>query len=188
MPITRHLVVIAAGVLALAGCGGSTTPHVASVSGVSTTRSVASSTAADPALAYAECMRSHGVPTFPDPTPGGGLVIPSSVDPSSPAFRGAQAKCQKLMPGPAGLEPGTTTHPTAHWLAQMIKAAQCMRADGVPSFPDPTTTIPHPDMAGGGGVISDIDGAVFSFPHTIDMQSPAFVRAARKCGFPLHNH
>lgn len=183
---------IAAGVLALAGCGGSRTPSVAAVS-TAATRSAATSTATaaggrDPALAYGECMRSHGVSQFPDPTPGGGLVIPNSIDPSSPAFQAAQTKCQKLMPGPAGLAPGTTTHPDPHWLAQMIKAAQCMRADGVPNFPDPTTRVPHPDTAGGGGIVSDIDGVVFSFPHTIDTQSPAFVRAARRCGFPLHNH
>lgn len=177
MPITRRLAATAAGVLALAGCGGSRTPSV-----------VATSTPRDPALAYAECMRSHGVPTFPDPSAGGGFVIPAGIDSSSPAFQAAQTKCQKLMPGPAGLTPGTTTHPTSQWLAQMIKAAQCMRADGVPNFPDPTTTIPHPDVAGGGGIVSDIDGAVFSFPHTIDTQSPVFIRAARKCGFPLHNH
>ena len=136
-------------------------------------------------------MRANGVPHFPDPSPGGGFLFQTGtgVDPSSPAFKAAQAKCMKLMPG-GGLTPGSTTHPSAQWLAQMVKAARCMRRHGISGFPDPTTTIPsNPFAAGsGGGVISDIDGAVFVFPATLDMQSPAFVRAAAACKFPLHNH
>lgn len=164
-------------VFVVAGCGGARSPSAASVA----------TEAANPALAYSRCMRAHGVPGFPDPEPGGGFVFPagSGVDPSSPAFARARAKCRKLMP--VGLTPGTATHPTAQWLARMIEAARCMRAHGVPSFPDPTTTIP-PMPAGGNGLISDIDGAVFAIPTSIDEQSPAFVRAARVCGFPLHNH
>ncbi|HEX3806320.1 MAG TPA: hypothetical protein VHV52_06025 [Gaiellaceae bacterium] len=136
-------------------------------------------------------MRANGVPNFPDPSAGGGFLFPagSGVDPSSPAFEAARAKCQKYLPGSA-LAPGTTTHPSAQWLAHMVKAAQCMRRHGIPDFPDPRTSIPtNPFPAGsGGGVISDIEGAVFVFPHTIDMQSPLFTRAAATCGFPLHNH
>ncbi len=111
----------------------------------------------------------------------------AGVDPSSPAFEAAQAKCAKLMPL-GGLAPGTQTHPSAAWLAKMVKAAQCMRRHGVPNFPDPTTTVPSPKALGGRGQISNIDGAVFVFPAaTVDTQSPAFTRAAKVCGFPLHN-
>ena len=49
------------------------------------------------ALANAECMRSHGVPNFRDPTfpaNGGVLVgIGPGVNPQSPAFEHAQAVC-----------------------------------------------------------------------------------------------
>ena len=58
------------------------------------------------ALALARCMRTHGVPQFPDPAfspPRGarsvlvmrGMVfaIPSSVDPKSPAFQQASHAC-----------------------------------------------------------------------------------------------
>lgn len=164
------------------GCGGTTTPRGSAVH-----RSAAAADAS-PGLAYARCMRSHGVPSFPDPLPGGGFVFHAGggVDPSSPAFSAAQAACRKLMPL-GGLAPGTTTHPTDQWLAQMVKAAQCMRRHGIASFPDPTTTIP-PMPTGGRGVISDIDGVIFEFTDMIDTQSPAFVRAAKACGFPLHNH
>jgi hypothetical protein len=51
------------------------------------------------ALAHAECMREHGVPTFPDPTissKGGGVSASSDgrgINPRSPAFQQAQRVC-----------------------------------------------------------------------------------------------
>jgi len=56
------------------------------------------------ALAMARCMRTHGVPDFPDPTIGTGPAGGGSVriggagaDPSSPAFQAAQKVCQPLF-------------------------------------------------------------------------------------------
>jgi hypothetical protein len=188
-------------VLLAAGCGASKSPSIANLTTTtSTTTSHTSATGSgspesqtqlqQDALKYSECMRANGEPNFPDPQPGGGFLFQagSGVNPSSPAFAAAHAKCQKLMPL-GGLAPGTTTHPSTQWLAQMVKAAQCMRAHGVPGFPDPRTSIPsNPFGAGGAGVISNIEGVIFVFPHTLDMQSPAFVHAAAVCKFPLHNH
>ena len=61
------------------------------------------------ALAMSRCMRSHGVPNFPDPTfgtgPGGGTVVRiggPGIDPSSPAFQHAQNACGSLLGGPKG--------------------------------------------------------------------------------------
>lgn len=42
----------------------------------------------------AECMRTHGVPNFPDPLPGGGYDYPGSINPNSPAFQRASNECQ----------------------------------------------------------------------------------------------
>jgi hypothetical protein len=133
-------------------------------------------------------MRAHGEPNFPDPSGGGFQFRTSSgVDPSSPAFRAASAKCAKFQP--SGLAPGLQTHPTTQWLVQMVKAAECMRRHGVPDVPDPRTSVPsNPFPAGSSGVISDIDGVIFVFPSTIDEQSPLFTHAAAACRFPLHNH
>jgi hypothetical protein len=54
---------------------------------------------------FAQCMRSHGVPNFPDPKelPGGNfqLTLPNGVDPSAPQFQAAQQACQSLSPLPA---------------------------------------------------------------------------------------
>jgi hypothetical protein len=189
--------------LLASGCGGSKPPSVASVATTTSSSAVAGTNATggaagsgsppsqtqlqQDALKYARCMRADGVPNFPDPNAGGGFVFQAGagVDPSSPAFKAARAKCQKFMGG-IGPTPGSTTHPSAQWLAKMVKAAQCMRRLGVPDFPDPTTTVPS--LPGFVGVISDIEGAIFVFPATLDTQSPAFTRAAAACQFPLHNH
>jgi hypothetical protein len=198
------LALLAAAAVALAGCGGSKAPAVArlatttSSSGSAATTTDTTSSSSPPsqaqlqadALKYSQCMRSHGVPNFPDPSPGGGFVFQanSGFDPGSPAVRQAQAKCQKYMGGtPPG--PGTVTHPTAQWLAQMVKAAACMRRHGYPDFPDPRTSVPsNPFGSSNAGVISDIDGVIFIFPGTIDMKSPQFIRAATACAFPHHQH
>ncbi len=52
-------------------------------------------------LKYAACMRAHGEPDFPDPSPNGGFSIPSSVDENSPAFQAAENACKSLqfLPG-----------------------------------------------------------------------------------------
>jgi hypothetical protein len=52
-------------------------------------------------LKAAACMRSHGIPDFPDPTFQNNTVtfnIPPSIDKNSPQARSAVAICQKLIP------------------------------------------------------------------------------------------
>jgi hypothetical protein len=53
------------------------------------------------ALKFAQCMRSHGVPNFPDPKAGGALTVgkKTGVDPNTPQFKAAAQTCQKLVPG-----------------------------------------------------------------------------------------
>jgi hypothetical protein len=57
-------------------------------------------------IVYAQCMRSHGVLDFPDPTSGGDLELNwrpgSDLDPNSPIFLRANRTCTKLhgaLPG-----------------------------------------------------------------------------------------
>ena len=61
------------------------------------------------ALAMSRCMRSHGVPNFPDPTfqtgPGGGVaagirISGAGINPNSPAFQAAQKACAQFFGGP----------------------------------------------------------------------------------------
>src|SRR5262249_41499620 len=57
------------------------------------------------ALAFSACMRSHGLPNFPDPDfgPGGRVTLRisarSGFGPRSPQFQSAQKACQDKLPG-----------------------------------------------------------------------------------------
>jgi len=53
-------------------------------------------------LKFSQCMRAHGLSNFPDPTFSGGrpgllFRTGSGIDPSSPAFKTAQAACQQYQ-------------------------------------------------------------------------------------------
>jgi hypothetical protein len=53
-------------------------------------------------LKAAACIRSHGIPNFPDPTfSGGGVHLPKTagIDLHSPQVRAAEEACQSLIPG-----------------------------------------------------------------------------------------
>jgi hypothetical protein len=147
--------------LLLAGCGGSSTS--------SSTGAGAPASAQSPASArlvrFAQCMRSHGVPSFPDPV-NGRLVLgqggSTGVNPSSPAFQSASQSCKSLAPQ------GTASPAqSAQSSAKAVKFAQCMRAHGVPNFPDPTSV--------GGGNFS------MNLPPGVDPNSPQFQAAGQAC-------
>jgi len=86
---------------------------------------------------FAACMRTHGLPNFPDPNAQGMIQFGSAqgIDPRSPKFRSALHPCRKLLPN--GLGP-----PTAAQLAQvqqqLLAFSKCMRARGIRDFPDPS--------------------------------------------------
>ena len=200
---------LASGVL-VAGCGGSSSsPTAATVaSGSAPASSAASASSAttagtrtaseagrtstgtqpaagDPGVAFAVCMRSNGVPNFPDPSPGRGLLfqLGPGINPASPAVKAAQAKCRKLLPGgPPG--PGSTTHPSAQTLSKLLKIAVCMRQHGIRQFPDPRTSVPSNLNPAVYDEITDFDGAILLFPVTINLQSPAYKQALAACGAP----
>jgi hypothetical protein len=130
-------------------------------------------------LAFSECMRSRGVPSFPDPSGQGVHIGPGSgIDPSSPAFKTARSACGKLLPGGG---PGAQ-HPTAQQINMARQISECMRQHGVTGFPDPSLT-QSPSPAGHSLVV-DLSGVVLAVPNTINPSSPAFVRAANACHFP----
>ena len=133
--------IIAAAALALlAACGGS--PSSAGSGGSSNAVSASSPSA----VAYSQCMRSHGVPDFPDP-PSSGEVPKGSAQEfgvSSSQYQAAQTACQNLYPSTGGsIQQCEMTGDCPQALVQqaltvMRKYARCMRAHGVPNFPDPT--------------------------------------------------
>jgi hypothetical protein len=133
-------------------------------------------------LAFSECMRSHGVPNFPDPSTGGGIHITqgSGINPFSPAFKAARVDCEKLLPG-GGRRPGVTEQQKE----QMVRTSECMRAHGVTGFPDPTPSPPSDpqDYSVVEGIGGPSGGLFLLVPKTIDPTSPAFEQAAKACDF-----
>jgi hypothetical protein len=191
LPRARLLAVatLVSGVLA-AGCGGSPSPTAPAPAGTSNAASSAASGASTApgdgtpgALAYAKCMRANGVTNFSDPNPGGGFEFRASAGViSSPAFKEAQAKCGKFMPGGGPLSPGPP--PSAQTMAQLRKVAVCMRQHGVPQFPDPRAAVPPAFKLNLAEYreITNYMGAILLYPATIDPQSPAYEQATAACG------
>ena len=135
-------IIATAAIAQLAACSGS--PSSAG-SGGST--SVGGSASSPSAVAYSQCMRSNGVPNFPDPPSSGGVPKGNAQQfgVSSSQYRAAQTACRHLFPvtgGSVQLCEATGDCPQAvvqQALTVMRKYARCMRARGVPNFPDPTT-------------------------------------------------
>jgi hypothetical protein len=129
-------------------------------------------------------MRANGVPNFPDPKPGGGFEFQAGIV-SSPAFKRAQVKCARFMPGGGAggpLSPGPPA--SAQTMAQLRKIAVCMRDHGVAQFPDPRPSVP-PGFKPNPGEYREITnymGAILLYPATIDPQSPAYKQATTACG------
>lgn len=122
----------------------------------------------------------HGVPSFPDPSPDGRLPnIPQNIDTAAPAFRNAQTACAKLMPGANG---SASASGNAGQNATLLAVARCIRAHGLSTFPDPTTSPPPSPRPGSrtGNVLGG-PGAYLAFPPA----SPALTRAMAACGFRL---
>jgi hypothetical protein len=154
MPCKVSFGLVAAGcALAIAACGGAGAPaNAARASGAAS------------AVAYASCMRSHGVPNFPDSSPDGGFDIPSTINPRSPAYMSARQTCTKLLPGPVA----TPTLSDRYRLG-LVAAAKCMRTHDV-DIADPTFS--------GRYITLDL-------PDQTTIQSPVFKRAEQACRYPV---
>lgn len=115
-------------------------------------------------LSYAVCMQTHGVPNFPDPTLSSrGFSFNPRADSNSPHFTAANNACKHLLPDDGG--PPTAAQ-TAAETAKLLKYAQCMRAHGVPSFPDP---------------IVNSHEIGFNVSEGVDPNSPQFEAAQKAC-------
>ncbi len=131
-------------VLSAAACGGSPSSHVAQL-GTTATATASSSFAASatkpaPALAYATCMRSKGVPNYPDPgrnseTPSGlPKVGLQQLGVSLSQFETAEGACRHALP--AGDQSSSAA--AQQTLSKLVRFAQCMRSHRVSNWPDPT--------------------------------------------------
>jgi hypothetical protein len=107
------------------------------------------------AVKFAECVRAHGVPHFPDPDASDNFNF--GVDVSAAVFTAAVNACQALQP------PGTlSAKRTPKQQSAALRFAQCVRANGVPDFPDPvngeplidTNRIPSSNESGGMSILN----------------------------------
>jgi hypothetical protein len=155
-------VVLAGAALLAAACGGGSHPAT----------SVASGQLTAPKLdAFAQCMRSHGLYGFyfseANPSSGDtmfGYGIPANIHPNSPQFQAALSACRHIVGVPSGPPPGVT----AAQLRGLVRAAECMRTHGYPSFADPVVK--------NGGIGTP------ALPSSVDTNSPQFQAALKKCG------
>jgi hypothetical protein len=160
-------VVVAGAALGVAGCGGSAGRRQA---------------ASDQLLARSECMRAHGIHSFPDPVkangsegfpgtirqPDGSMTI-AGITFRGPAFEAAEQAC------PQGGSAGHGSALSAGQKESFVAQARCIRTHGVPNFPDPVFG-PR-----GWGVSVPLNAAQ-------DPDSPAILKAENACakvGTPL---
>ncbi|HLJ04266.1 MAG TPA: hypothetical protein VKT31_12545 [Solirubrobacteraceae bacterium] len=192
----RLAVIVAAATIGLAACGGgSSSPQVASLptssgSGYTTSTPTGAASTAPPkgnatklVDEWGACMRSHGDANQADPTIDTNKVIHISWNPAIPGGYNGTNKGGQGNSGPGqycraylnaastALQGGEREKPPDH--ETMVRFSRCMRASGIPDFPDPTAS----------GLVMSIH------PGTdLDPSSPAFQSAAkdrsRKTGAP----
>jgi hypothetical protein len=141
--------------LLAAACGGGGSP-------VPSASSPGLSAATAQALVYAKCMRSHGIPDFPDPNAHDSTALFSlgGINSHSAQYQSANKTCQKKTGfghfSSAQLQQGMNA---------MLKYAGCMRSHGITNFPDPFENSQQMGF--------NITG--------IDMNSPQFTAAQKTC-------
>jgi hypothetical protein len=128
-------------------------------------------------IALVGCMRSHGVPNFPNPSAAGGYSLTAggslvgadgSVDIDSSQAQTAYGDCRHLLPGGPSIsqleqDVQQEQQAQAQALPLELKYSQCLRSHGVPNFPNPgQPTTPK-----------------VSSP--INVNSPTFVAATNAC-------
>ncbi len=164
--ILTSVVAVSAFAVLAAGCGGGGSAGVASVASSTTG---ATTTTENGAVAFARCMRSHGLTNWPDPTSSGVFdksklrQLGYSVSRVRAVEDGA---CNHLLPNAGGGSQLTAQQQRTR-LADGLSFARCMRSHGVSRFPDPT--------AQGELTVEMVQG------QGIDVRSPAVLRVVQTC-------
>lgn len=156
---------VALGVAVLAGgCGGSPGASPGAPATSAQTRA---------GLALARCMRTNGVPGYPDPSSDGTLVkeTPQQLGVGTSQFQAALSACRHLLPHGGQATPAALRQ---SW-SDFRSFAVCMRRHGAPGWPDPTRYPPHPERP-----TFDLQAA------GIDPSAPRFASGIRACLPQLH--
>jgi hypothetical protein len=120
-------------VVAISACGGQSGDGVATAGGDTTAAStVGPAPAADRAerqRQYTECLRQQGV-EVPDAEQGKGVRVSEPNNAEAAEAKDAARACQRYAPDNDAAKAGAD-------VASLRRYASCMRANGVPEFPDP---------------------------------------------------
>jgi hypothetical protein len=105
-----------------------------------TSSTTTAATAQTGALAFARCMRSHGLPGWPDPVAGGRFdkQTLAHLGYTKARVRAAERPCGHLLPPVAGASAPATAQELRTKVADALSFARCMRSHGVSRFPDPS--------------------------------------------------
>jgi len=124
----------------------------------------------------AQCIRQHGIPSYADPVlTAGGRVYSDSrsiQDASQAALSAVQQACGALAAS-AGLSPADEPPAPPQLVQAGVRAAQCMRAHGLPNDADPSARTPYTPGHGFGMTASEVPAG--------GKASPVFQRAAQAC-------
>ena len=121
--------------LALATCGSSGEDStVPSLSGGTHTQASAAPGSLAAARAAVACARNHGMPGVPDPvlSADGQVTIPGGTPQPTPAVRSACAGQIRLAEATSDTLPNVS----ASDMQALLRWAACMRAHGLPRWPD----------------------------------------------------
>ena len=132
-------------------------------------------------IALVGCMRTHGVPNFPDPSASGSFSLTAqgslvgaggSVNINSSQVQKAYGDCRHLLPGGPSLgqleqDVQQEAQAQAQALPAELKYSQCMRSHGVPNFPSPGQASPPAGSS------------------PVNINSPQFTAAAAACQHTL---
>ena len=127
MRVPTGLAVVAAVAVLAAACGGHPSSSPTSATTVSSTY--------QSNLAYAQCMRAHGLPGFPNPNPsqGSSFAAQPNAKPNSPAARAYDACKHLLATGSTGV--GSTTAPaTLNPSGPGAVASDCLTLPTAPCY------------------------------------------------------
>jgi hypothetical protein len=171
----------AAVVLPVAGCGGSGSapPAVPSLSQTQAGGQAVSTGGGSRAAALhaaAQCIRQHGIPGYTDPvlTPGGQVYTDtrSFQDVSRSVANAVQHACAALITT-ADLNPLREPLAPPQLVQAGVRAAECLRAHGLPNITDPTARSQYTPGHGFGMSASEMpaDGK----------QSPVWQNARQAC-------
>jgi hypothetical protein len=168
VPVLAALSVAVGGLLAGCSSDSGSTGSIAVAAATPTASSGSTGSSSNPFLAYSKCMRSNGVTNYPDPVvdSNGGYQMGdlSGVDQNSSTYQSAQAACQSTLYQSNSDSAATRTFDAT----KVAPWAKCIRANGLPNFPDPTVQ--------GDSIIVSAQAAGIS-----GRDDPKFAKAASAC-------